>query len=131
MTFELPADVRALRKEIARASLIHSFRQVYSEEPPDYVINSPGEIKRVEREWLENYARQVALLARVAQQALSYLDQRGLEAAIAGFTSSVITQSELDKFMHNNPYLEELVAHTNKDADLFRALLTLLDELGR
>ncbi|HMH70506.1 MAG TPA: hypothetical protein VK502_03830 [Candidatus Saccharimonadales bacterium] len=131
MTFELPTDIRALRREIARASLIHSFQQTFSEEPPDYVINNPQEIKRAEREWRENYARQVALLARVTQQALSYLDQQGHEAALVGFTSSVFTQPELDRFMHNNPYLEELVAHTCQDANLFRALLNLLDELGR
>jgi hypothetical protein len=131
MTVELPADVCELRKEIARASLIHSFRQAFSEEPPDYVINNPREIKRAEREWGEHYARQVVLLARVAQQALSYLDQQGLEAAVVGFTSSVFTQSELDRFLHNNPYLSELVAHALQNADLFRALLTLLSELGR
>jgi hypothetical protein len=131
MTFELPADVRALRREIARASLVRSFRQVFAGEPPDYVINDPTELKRAEREWLENHSRQVALLARVAKQALSYLDQQGLEAAVVGFTSSVFTQPELDRFMRNNPYLEELVAQTNMDADLFRALLNLLDELGR
>lgn len=129
MTFELPADVRALRREIARASLIHSFRQVFSEEPPDYVINNPAEIRRAEREWFERYAQQVILLARVAKQALSYLDQQGFRAALGGFASSVITQPELDKFLRNNPYLEELVAHAIKDADLFRALLSQLNEL--
>lgn len=131
MTFELPADVRALRREIARASLIHSFRQAFNEEPPDYIINNPGEIRRAEREWLANYPQQVALLARVAKQALSYLDQQGHEAALAGFTGGVLSQPELDRFMHNNPYLEELVAHACRDVDLFRALMTLLDELGR
>ena len=129
MTIELPADVRGLRREIARASLIHSFRQVFSEEPPDYVINNPGEIRRAEREWFEQYARQVILLTRVAKQSLSYLDQQGLEAAVGGFTSSVFTQPELDRFFRNNPYLEELVAHAIKNVDLFRVLLTLLGEL--
>jgi len=129
MTVELPADVRALRREIARASLIHSFRQVFSEKPPDYVINNPGEIRRAEREWFEHNAQQAVLLARVAKQALSYLSEQGREAALGGFTSSVYTQPELDRFFRNNPYLQELVAHAIKDADLFHALLTLLGEL--
>lgn len=105
MAFELPVDVHALRREIARASLTRSFRQTFNEEPPDYVINNPQEIERAEREWRENYARQVALLARVARQALSCLDQQGLGTALEGFTSSVVNQPGLDRFMHNNPYL--------------------------
>lgn len=129
MAFKLPADVRALRGEIARASLVRSFRQTFSQEPPDYIINDPREIKRAEREWCKNYARQVELLVVAAQQALSYLNHQGHEAALVGFTSSVIGQPVLDTFMRNNPYLEELIAHTCRDGEQFRALLALLGEL--
>ncbi|HET6747259.1 MAG TPA: hypothetical protein VFH06_04095 [Candidatus Saccharimonadales bacterium] len=129
MTSELPADIRALYREIARASLIYSFRQAFGEEPPDYTINNPQEVKQAEREWRRNYAREITLLAIVAQQALGYLDQRGHQVALASFTSSVITQPELDRFMSNNPYLTELVARTCRDAGQFRALLALLSEL--
>jgi len=130
MTFKLPVDVRALREEIARASLIRSSQQAFGEEPPDYIINDPREIKRAEREWCENYARQVALLVVAAKQALSYFDHQGHEAALVAFTGSVVTKPVLDKFMHNNLYLEELVAHTCRDAEQFRALLVLLSKLS-
>jgi hypothetical protein len=130
MTVQLPTDVRALRREIARASLAHSFRQTFGGELPDYLIDSSQEITRAEREWRTHYAQQAILLARVAQQALACLNQQGLGAAIGGFTSSVVTQPELNSFMHANPYLEELVACTCNDEDLFRTLLTLLVDLG-
>lgn len=131
MTSELPADVRALRREIARASLIYSFQQTYSEEPPDYIVNNPQEIKQAEREWREQYAQEVALLSAVARQALSYMDQQGLEVSFMGFTSSMLTQPGLNRFMSRNPYLSELVENTHRDAGQFRALLVLLNELGR
>jgi hypothetical protein len=131
MTIELPADVHALRKEIARASLIRLFRQLSNEEPPDYLINSDREIRRAGQEWLEYYAHQVILLTNAAEQALSYpVDQQGFEAALGSFTSSVIAQPELKRLFENNPYLGGLIVHAIKDADLFRALLTLLCELG-
>lgn len=130
MTVELPADVHALRMEIARASLTRSFQVAFNEDPPDYIICNPGQIKRAEQEWCKHYMPQITLLAKVSQQALSRLNEQGLEVAIVSFTSSVITQPELNRFMHANLYLEELVAGTCRDADLFRSLLALLVDLG-
>lgn len=130
MPIELPVDVRALRTNIARASLTQSFRQTFSEEPTDYVINDPQQIMRAEREWYKHYAFEIVLLATAARQALGYLEQSH-EAGVTGFTSSVITQPQLDRFMHANLYLEELVAGTLRDVDSFRNLLTLFVQLPR
>lgn len=127
MAIELPEDVLELRANIARASL---FQQTFSEEPPDYIINDPQQIKRAEQEWCGRYTFEVMLLATVARQALSYLEQSH-EAAVTGFTSSVITQPQLDRFMHANLYLEELVASTLRNADSFRKLLDLFVQLPR
>ncbi len=128
MPIELPANVRELRTSIARASLIHSYRQRFSKEPPNSLINDPQQIKRAEREWHEHYALQIGLLSRVATQALSYFEQSHV-AAVTGFMSSLITQSQLSGFMQANPYLQELVADTLQNVDSFRQLLTLFVQL--
>lgn len=130
MPDELPRDVRDLRAKIALDSLTRSFRHTFSEEPPDYIINDPRQIRRAQDEWSEAYQHQTVLLAYAAQSALRYLDEQGHEAAIMGFTSSVITQTALNEFMHANLYLEELVAGTLRDAEAFRNLLTLFVQLG-
>lgn len=126
----LPADIRELRAEIARTSLRHSFRIAFSAEPPDYIINDPQQLKRAEREWCGHYATQLILLTRAAQSALHHFEHQNHEAAVVSFTSSVVTQPELNAFMHANLYLEELVAGTLRDADLFRALLELFMQLS-
>lgn len=124
----LPPDVHALSKEIARGSLRHSFRQAFDEEPPDYLLRNPRAITLLKREWHENYAQEVALLVVAAGQALR---RPGLQDVLVQFTSSVVSQPELDRFMRNNPYLTKLVSDSCRDERLFRALLTLLTELGR
>lgn len=130
MTDELPADAQALRMEIGRASLIRGFRLMFNEEPPDHIICNPHQLKRAGQEWCEHHKLQITLLAMVAQQTLNCLNEQGRKAAVESFTSSIITQSSLDRFMHNNPYLEELVVSTCRNTDMFRSLLTLLIDLS-
>lgn len=129
MPIALPANAQELLAEIARASLTRSFQQGFSEEPPDYVMNDQQQIRNAGREWLDHYAPEVTLLARVAQQALNYLETQDRQAAIAGFTSSVITQSALDGFLRANPYLTELIADAVQGAIPFINVLNLFVQL--
>jgi hypothetical protein len=131
MPIELPEDVSDLRTKIARASLTNFFRQALSEDPPDYIMNNAGQIRRAEREWHEHYAPQIRLLAQASRSALRCVEGPGHEAAVTSFTSSVLTQPELDKFMRANLYLEELVVGTLRNGDSFRTLLTLFVQLGQ
>lgn len=129
MSVEVPKDMAELRAGIARDSLTHHFMQAFSEEPPDYILNDPQKIKEAYREWRQNYNQEVMLLSIAARSALLYFGTGGREAAITAFTSSVLTQPELDAFMHANLYLQQLVAATLRNSDSFRALLELFVRL--
>jgi len=131
MTLEQPTDVKALLARVGRDSLVRSFQQLCDENPPDYILNSQGEMRRAEQEWRKNFASEINLLGIAAQRALVALEQNGVQSAMVEFTSNMLTQPELDAFMHCNPYLQELFYDAMRDKERLRNLLDLFVQLSR